>query len=149
MNEQRPVLLGIDHLEWWVGNPRAFAAFLASAFGFEPVAYAGPETGRRDRVSYLLEQGSVRFVVTGALSPDSRIAAHVRVHGDGVRDVAFAVDDAAHAYDLALAAGATGLVPPTSEEDDAGKVVRSMIATYGDTVHSFVDRTNYSGLFEP
>src|SRR5213078_2258782 len=81
-----PRLGGIDHLEWWVGNARTFAGFLASAFGFEVTAYAGPETGLRDRVSYVLEQGAIRFVVTGALVPDSPVAAHVKAHGDGVRD---------------------------------------------------------------
>src|SRR5256885_9670810 len=93
-----PRLGGIDHLEWWVGNARAFAGFLASAFGFEPVAHAGPETGRRDRVSYLLQQGDVRFLVTGGLAPDSPVAEHVRRHGDGVRDIAFLVDDVDGAY---------------------------------------------------
>src|SRR3954453_9786568 len=102
-----PRLGGIDHLEWWVGTPRAFAAFWASAFGFEPIAHAGPETGRRDRVSYLLEQGDVRFLVTGALHPDSPVAEHVRQHGDGVRNIAFIVDDVDAALAAALARGAT------------------------------------------
>src|SRR5215475_8424431 len=97
-----PQLGGIDHLEWWVGNARTFAGFLCSAFGFEPVAYAGPETGRSDRVSYLLRQGDVRFMVSGALHPDSPIADHVRRHGDGIRDIAFRVDDVDAAYDAAL-----------------------------------------------
>ena len=98
-----PTLRGIDHVEWWVGNARAFAGFLSAAFGFQVVGYAGPETGRRDRVSHLLQQGSIRFVVTGALGPDSPIAAHVRVHGDGVHDVCLAVDDAEAAYSAAVA----------------------------------------------
>ena len=83
-----PVLHGIDHLEWWVGNPRAFASLLTAGFGFAATAYAGPETGLRDRTSYVLSQGDVRFVVTGALDPGSPIAGHVRAHGDGVHDVA-------------------------------------------------------------
>src|SRR5690606_40252644 len=96
-----PVLARIAHVEWWVENARAFSAFLASAFGFEFVAYAGPETGRRDRVSYVLEQGEVRFLVTGALTPDSPIAEHVRAHGAGVRAVCFRGDDAAAAFEAA------------------------------------------------
>ena len=141
--------LGWDHVEWWVGNARAFAGFLAGAFGFRVVAYAGPETGVGDRASYVLEQGAVRFVVTGALSPASPIAAHVRAHGDGVRDLAIAVSDAAATYEAALARGAVGLRPPWIEEDDAGKLVRATIATYGDTEHSFVERHAYSGPFAP
>ncbi len=144
-----PVLLGIDHLEWWVGNPRAFASLLGAGFGFEAVAYAGPETGVRDRTSYVLAQGEVRFVVTGSLDPRSPIAAHVRAHGDGVHDVAFAVADADHAYEAALDRGATGITAPTITDDDHGKVVIASIATYGDTVHSLVDRSRYAGTFLP
>ena len=142
-------LLGIDHLEWWVGNPRAFASLLAAGFGFEAVAYAGPETGVRDRTSYVMAQGDVRFVVTGALGADSPIGAHVRAHGDGVHDVAFTVADAAHAYEASLCRGATGLVAPHATDDGAGEVVTSAIATYGDTVHSFVERGRYAGAFLP
>ena len=143
------LFLGWDHLEWWVGNARAFTAFLCGGFGFEVTAYAGPETGVMDRVSYVVEQGAVRFVVTGALSPHSPIAMSVREHGDGVHDVAIAVSDAAAAYDAALARGAVGLQHPTVEEDDQGKLVRATIAAYGDTQHSFVERAAYSGPFAP
>lgn len=142
-------LIGFDHLEWWVGNARQAAAFLASAFGFEIVAHAGPETGLADRVSYVVEQGDVRFVVTGPLDPDSIVATHHRLHGDGVRDVAFTVASAEHAYEEALARGAIGLRAPWVDEDDRGKVVRATIATYGDTCHTFVERSSYSGLFLP
>ena len=107
-----PTLGGIDHIEWWVGNARAFTGFLQSAFGFQVVAYAGPETGRRDRVSYLLQQGSVRFMVSGALSPEGAIAAHVREHGDGVRDICFLVDDVIAAHAAALSRGARSERPP-------------------------------------
>src|SRR5687768_12479565 len=113
-----PTLGGIDHLEWWVGNARAFSGFLAAAFGFEPVAYAGPETGRRDRVSYLLQQGRVRFMVSGALHPDSPIAEHVRAHGDGIRDICFLVDDADQAFAAARARGATEHRAPATDEDE-------------------------------
>lgn len=144
-----PRLGGIDHLEWWVGNARTFAGFLCSAFGFEPIAYAGPETGRHDRVSHLLRQGELTFMVSGALHPDSPIAEHVRAHGDGVRDIAFLVDDVDEAYDAALARGATGLRPPADDVDNHGTVRHAAIATYGDTVHTLLDRTRYDGPFAP
>jgi 4-hydroxyphenylpyruvate dioxygenase len=144
-----PQLLGIDSLEWWVGNGRAFTHLLASAFGFEIVAYAGPETGRRDRCSWVLRQGDVRFVVTSALAADSEVARHVLAHGDGVRDVAFAVDDVEAAYGVALRHGAAGTEAPDAEEDADGVVARATLATYGDTVHSFVDRSAYGGLWGP
>ena len=144
-----PSLGGIDHVEWWVGNARAFSGFLSSAFGFEVVAYAGPETGRRDRVSHVLQQGRIRFMVTGALTPDSPIAAHVKVHGDGVRDICFLVDDAEAAYDAALARGALPERPPSIDSDERGAVHHSAIRTYGDTVHTFLDRSAYTGEFAP
>jgi 4-hydroxyphenylpyruvate dioxygenase len=144
-------LHGIDHLEFWVGNARAFAAFLMSAFGFEPIAHAGPETGRRDRVSYLLRQGDVRFLVTGALHPDSPVAEHVRQHGDGVRDIAFVVNDVDAAYAAALARGATPFREPADDVDPAGHgtIRHAAIATYGETVHTFLDRSRYEGPFAP
>jgi 4-hydroxyphenylpyruvate dioxygenase len=144
-----PVLGGIDHVEWWVGNARAFAGFLASAFGFDPVAYAGPETGRRDRVSHILQQGRIRFMVTAALTPDSHIAEHVRAHGDGVRDICFLVDDAEAAYDAALARGALPERPPDVDTDENGAIHHSAIRTYGETVHTFLDRSAYTGEFAP
>jgi 4-hydroxyphenylpyruvate dioxygenase len=143
------LITGWDHLEFWVGNARQSAQFFASAFGFEIVAYAGPETGVADRASYVLAQGAVRFVVTGALTPDSEIAAHVRRHGDGVRDVAVAVADASLAYEAALSRGGVGLRHPWTEADERGAVVRATVATYGDTQHTFVDRSAYRGPFLP
>ena len=142
-------LQAVDHLEFWVGNARAFAALLASGFGFSFAAYAGPETGVRDRVSYVLEQGDIRFVITGALHPDSLIAAHVREHGDGVRDVALRVGDAAAAYETARARGAESFSDPLLHEDDSGKIVTAAIKAYGDTIHTFVERQAYSGRFMP
>jgi 4-hydroxyphenylpyruvate dioxygenase len=144
-----PQLGGIDHVEWWVGNARAFAAFLASAFGFEPIGYAGPETGRADRVSHLLAQGRIRFLVTGALTPDSPIAEHVRQHGDGVRDVCFLVDDAAAAYEAAVERGARPERAPSVDEDEHGTIHHAAIRTYGETVHTFLDRSGYTGIFAP
>jgi 4-hydroxyphenylpyruvate dioxygenase len=144
-----PVLGGIDHLEWWVGNARSFAAFLAGGFGFQLVAYAGPETGRRDRVSYLLEQGRARFMVSGALHADSPIAEHVRRHGDGIRDICFLVDDVSAAYEAALARGAASERVPATDHDDLGHLHHAAIRAYGDTVHTFLDRSAYCGEFAP
>ena len=144
---------GIDHLHWWVGNARTTAGFMAAAFGFTIVAYAGPETGCTDNASYVLEQGTgsnrIRLVVTGALHPTSAIAAHVRLHGDGVRDVAIEVTDAAMAYEAAIERGATGLRAPWAEEDEYGRLVRATISVYGDTQHTFVERWAYAGPFAP
>jgi 4-hydroxyphenylpyruvate dioxygenase len=144
-----PRLGGIDHIEFWVGNARAAAAFFASCYGFEIVAYAGPETGVADRVSYVLTQGDIRFVVTAGIVPSSPIVAHVAAHGDGVRDVAFLVDNAAAAYGAATARGAIGVVAPHVVSDASGRIVRATVATYGETRHSFIEREDYLGLFGP
>jgi 4-hydroxyphenylpyruvate dioxygenase len=144
-----PVIGGIDHVEWWVGNARAFAALLTSAFGFEEVAYAGPETGRRDRVSHLLQQGRIRFIVTGALGPESPIAEHVRTHGDGVKDICFLVDDAEAAFAAAVARGALPEREPSVDTDELGGIHQAAIRTYGETVHTFLDRSAYAGPFAP
>ena len=140
---------GWDHIEFWVGNARQAAHYLASAFGFSVTAYAGPETGVRDRTSWVLEQGDLRFVVTGALDPDSDIATHHRRHGDGVRDLAITVTDAHAAYEAAIARGATGVRAPETVSDEHGSIVVASIATYGDTIHSFVERAGYSGAYWP
>ncbi len=145
----RPALLGWDAIELWVGNARAFAGFLSSSFGFRITGYAGPETGWTDRASYVLEQGSIRFVVTAGLAPESPIAASVREHGDGVHDLAFAVPDAAAAFDAAVARGADPVEAPSEVEDEHGVVRLARIAAYGDTRHTFVDRTAYGGCYRP
>ncbi|HYU57832.1 MAG TPA: 4-hydroxyphenylpyruvate dioxygenase [Actinomycetota bacterium] len=142
-------LIGIDHVEYHVGNARQAAYYYTRAMGFGVTAYGGPETKVRDRASWVLEQGEARLVFTGSMGPEHPIARHVLAHGDGVHDVAFRVPDAAHAYAYATAHGATGVLEPTVFEDEHGKVVRSTIAAYGDTVHSFVERENYSGPFLP
>jgi 4-hydroxyphenylpyruvate dioxygenase len=144
-----PVIGGIDHVEWWVGNARAFAGLLTSSFGFEEVAYAGPETGRRDRVSHLLQQGRIRFIITGALGPESPIAEHVRRHGDGVKDICFLVDDAEAAFAAAVARGALPEREPKVDTDELGAIHQAAIRTYGETVHTFLDRSAYAGPFAP
>ncbi|MEA2827307.1 MAG: 4-hydroxyphenylpyruvate dioxygenase [Actinomycetota bacterium] len=147
----RAVLLGWDAIELWVGNARAVAGFLSSAFGFRVTAYAGPETGWPDRASYVLEQGRIRLVVTAALTPDSPIAAHVREHGDGVHNLALAVADVDAAYRSAVARGARGIEEPHTDADTHGHgLLRSAsIAIYGETRHTFVDRSAYRGPYLP
>jgi 4-hydroxyphenylpyruvate dioxygenase len=138
-----------DHVEFYVGNAKQAAHFYMSAFGFDQVAYAGPETGVRDRVSYVLEQNKLRFVLTSSLRPDGEIAEHVRLHGDGIKDVAIAVEDARAAWTYATEHGAQSVMEPTVLEDEHGRLVKAAIATYGDTIHSFVQRDGYRGVFAP
>ena len=140
---------GTDYLEFWVGNAKQSAMFYRAAFGFQLAAYRGPETGVRDRASYLLVQDKLRFVLTSALDQTSAIAEHVNIHGDGVRDIAFWVDDARDAYAKAIERGAVSAQEPTVLRDDQGEVIIAGIRTYGDTVHSIVERKNYRGLFLP
>ena len=141
-------ILGFDYVQFFVGNAKQAAHFY-KAMGFTPVAYMGLETGSRDRVSYALRQGEVTFVLTGALNADSPIADHVRRHGDGVHDVALRVPDAEEAFRVAVERGARPVSEPEVLEDENGKVVRAAIETYGETIHSLVQRDNYSGVFFP
>ena len=140
---------GTDYVEFWVGNAKQAAVFYRAAFGFQLVGYRGPETGVRDRASYLLEQDKLRFVLTSSLGPEGEISDHVRLHGDGVRDMAFWVDDARAAWEVAVARGATSARDPEVLRDDHGEIVIAGIRTYGDTIHSLVERRNYHGLFLP
>ncbi|HEX7020856.1 MAG TPA: 4-hydroxyphenylpyruvate dioxygenase [Gemmatimonadaceae bacterium] len=140
---------GTDYVEFWVGNAKQAAQYYQSGFGFKLVAYRGPETGTRDRASYLLTQGKIRLLLTTAIRADSPIAEHVRKHGDGVRDIALWVDDARDAYDKAMERGAESVHEPRVMKDDDGEVVIAAIRTYGDTIHSLVERRNYNGLFMP
>ncbi len=142
-------LNGIDYIELYVGNARQAAHFYRTAFGFTPVAYAGLETGVRDRTSYVLQQRTIRLVVTAPLGPEGEIAEHVRLHGDGVKDIAFAVDDARLAFATAVSRGARPVAEPAVLEGQKGFIVRATIGIYGDTVHSFVERRNYHGTFAP
>src|SRR5690606_3884081 len=140
---------GTDYIEFYVGNARQAAHFYAAAFGFELVGYRGPETGTRDRASYLVVQNKIRLVLTSALGPDSDVARHVNLHGDGVRDLALWVDDAREAFAAAVERGAQPVHEPAVSRDDDGEVVIAAIRTYGDTIHSLVERRNYDGLFLP
>lgn len=140
---------GTDYVELYVGNAKQASHYYRTAFGYQLVAYRGPETGVRDRASYLLQQGKIRLVLTTPLSSNSLIAAHVQKHGDGVRDYALWVDDAREAYATALARGAIPVHEPAVHRDADGEVIIAAIATYGDTIHSLVERKNYGGLFLP
>jgi 4-hydroxyphenylpyruvate dioxygenase len=145
---------GTDYIEFYVGNARQAAHYYVSAFGFNIVAYRGPETGVRDRASYLLQQDKIRFVLTTAIRPDLSaeakvISDHVYRHGDGVRDLALWVDDARDAYSKAVERGAESVHEPRVMRDDDGEVVIAAIKTYGETIHSLVERKNYRGLFMP
>jgi 4-hydroxyphenylpyruvate dioxygenase len=140
---------GWDHVELWVGNAKQAAYFYEHALGFTRAAYAGPETGVRDRASYVLEQGDVRLVVTSGLREDSEITRFASRHGDGARDIALRVPDAREAYRQAVQRGATGLSEPRWVEDDTGRVELSTIGSYGDVVHTFVNRADYAGPYLP
>jgi 4-hydroxyphenylpyruvate dioxygenase len=140
---------GWDHIELWVGNAKQAAFFYEQAFGFRRVAYAGPETGVRDRASYVLEQGDIRLVLSSGLRADHEISRFMCAHGDGVRDVALAVPDAAYAYRQAVQRGARGVMEPRTVEDEYGRVELASIATYGECVHTFVNRADYAGPYLP
>ena len=140
---------GTDYIEFYVGNAKQASHYYRAAFGYQLVGYRGPETGVRDRASYLMQQGKIRLVLTTALYPDSPIAAHVHRHGDGVRDYALWVNDARAAYETAIARGAIAVQEPQVFSDEHGEVVIAAIGTYGDTIHSLVERRNYRGLFLP
>jgi 4-hydroxyphenylpyruvate dioxygenase len=140
---------GIDHIELWVGNAAQAAYFYTRALGFQEVAYAGLETGQRDRVSHVLEQGRIRLVLTGALTPDHEIGRHAARHGDGVKVIALSVPDAEYAYQASVARGARGVREPWELSDEHGTVKLATIATYGETLHTFVQRDGYGGAFMP
>jgi len=142
-------LNGTDHVEFYVGNARQSAYFYRAAFGMKLVAYAGPETGVRDRASYVLQQGKVRFVLTTPLRTGNEIADHIYKHGDGVHDIALWVDDATKSWIETTKRGARSVREPFTLEDENGRVTMSSIATYGDTIHTFVERSNYRGVFLP
>ncbi|MEO8577255.1 MAG: 4-hydroxyphenylpyruvate dioxygenase [Gemmatimonadales bacterium] len=140
---------GTDYIEFYVGNARQASIYYRAAFGFELVAYRGPETGTRDRASYLLQQDKVRFILTTPVKSTGPIADHVHKHGDGVRDIALWVDDARTAYAAAMERGAKSALEPTAQKDENGEIVMAAIRTYGDTIHSLIERKNYNGLFMP
>jgi len=142
-------LNGTDYIELWVGNAKQSAHFYKTAFGFQSLAYAGPETGLKDRVSYVLIQDKMRLILTSPLHSDSHIAEHHRKHGDGVKYLALRVDDAYEAYEKTTSKGGVGTVKPTTLTDKDGEVRLSGIKTYGEVEHLFIERKNYNGVFMP
>tara|TARA_B100000780_G_scaffold277837_1_gene249556 strand:+ start:685 stop:1845 length:1161 start_codon:yes stop_codon:yes gene_type:complete len=142
-------LLGTDYIEFYVGNAKQAAHFYKTAFGFQSLAYAGLETGLKDRVSYVLKQDKIRIVLTTALNSSSVIGEHVKKHGDGVKVIALWVEDAKKAYNETINRGAKSYLKPLTESDEFGEVVKSGIYTYGETVHLFIERKNYNGDFLP
>lgn len=142
-------LLGTDYVEFYVGNAKQAAHYYKTAFGFQSLAYAGLETGLTDRASYVLKQDKIRLVLTTALNSESPIGEHVKKHGDGVKVIALWVEDARSAWEETTKRGAVSFMEPTIEKDEQGEVVRAGIYTYGETVHMFVERKNYNGVFLP
>jgi 4-hydroxyphenylpyruvate dioxygenase len=141
--------LEFDHLELWVANAKQAAHYYCTAFGFAPLAYAGPETGLKDRASYVVRQNELTLVLTSSLRPAGEIAEHVARHGDGVRDVALRTAGAREAFGAAVAGGARPVAEPAGADDEHGGIVRAQIATYGDTVHSLIERSGYRGVWLP
>ncbi len=140
---------GTDYVEFYVGNAKQCSHFYRSAFGFRLIAYRGPETGTREKVSYVLQQDKIRIVLTTPLQPDSPIAQHIVLHGDGVKDIVLWVDDAASAHKETVARGAISVMKPTTIDDNDGQICMASIGAYGDTIHSFIERRKYNGVFLP
>jgi len=148
-NEEFLPINGTDYIELYVGNAKQAAHYYKTAFGFQSFAYAGLETGLKDRASYVIQQGKITLVLTTPLHPDSPIAEHIKQHGDGVKVIAFGVDDAEKSYNETVKRGAQSYVKPFSETDANGSVKMAGIHTYGETIHMFIERKNYEGVFLP
>lgn len=146
--QELPVLDFAD-MTFYVGNAKQAAHYYRQLFGFDIVAYRGPETGHRDTCAYVLQQNQITFVFTAALSADHAVAQHVYHHGDGVKDIGFKVSDVQQAYETAIARGARPVQAPYTLQDESGTVHKAIVATYGDTTHTFIDRSGYQGIFEP
>ncbi|HVK97449.1 MAG TPA: VOC family protein, partial [Flavisolibacter sp.] len=142
-------LQGTDYVEFYVGNARQAAHYYMSAFGFQAIAYAGPETGVKDRCSYVVRQHKLTFVLTTPLRPQGEIADHIFKHGDGVKILALKVDDATDAWEQTTKRGGKSYIAPQRLKDEQGEIIMSGIHTYGDTVHLFIERKNYRGDFMP
>ena len=142
-------LLGTDYIEFYVGNAKQAAHFYKTAFGFQSLAYKGLETGSKESVSYVVKQDKIKLVLTTALNSQSAIGEHVKKHGDGVKIIALWVEDSKKSYDETIKRGAKSYLIPTTEKDEFGEIVKSGIYTYGETVHLFIERKNYSGEFLP
>ncbi len=146
---EKYIINGFDHCELYVSNAKQAAHFYRTALGFHPIAFRGLETGSRDRVSYVMKQNQVRFVLSSPLIPGTEMGAHIDKHGDGVKDVSFSVDNAENAWKETTSRGAKSVAEPQLVEDEKGEAVVATIKTYGDTTHTFVERNNYNGVFLP
>ncbi|TAF63128.1 MAG: 4-hydroxyphenylpyruvate dioxygenase [Cytophagales bacterium] len=142
-------ILGTDHIEFYVGNAKQAAYYYQGAFGYELIAYQGPETGKRDSVSYVLQQGKIKLVFTTSLYPNTPISQHVEKHGDGVKVLALWVEDAEKSFYETMQRGAVEVMKPTTLQDEWGEIKIASIQTYGDTIHTFVERSKYKGVFMP
>ncbi len=149
MNQDFLPIKGTDHIEFYVGNAKQAAFYYQHCLGFELIAYSGPETGVKDRCSYVLKQDKIRFILTTSLQPDSYISEHVKKHGDGVKVLALWVDDATKSFQETISRGAESAGEPKKLTDKFGEIVVASIKTYGQTIHTFVERTNYTGVFMP
>jgi len=149
MTENQINLNGFDHIEFFVGNAKQSAIYYQYALGFKLKAYLGLETGSKDKTSYFLEQGNIRFVLTTPMNSGSFISKHIEKHGDGVRDIAFIVDDSEFCFNAAVKSGAEPVISPVKIEDKNGFIIRSAVKTYGDTIHSFIEKKNYKGDYLP
>ena len=148
-NEDFLPIKGWDHIEFYVGNAKQSSIYYQYAMGFKLTGYCGLETGNREKASYLLEQGKIKFVLTTPYHPDNFISEHLKKHGDGVIDKALEVDDSESAFNETVKGVTDPVFMPNKIEDENGFIIRSAIKTYGDTIHSFVQRNNYKGLFLP
>ncbi len=140
---------GFDHCELYVGNAKQTVHYYQTTMGFQVIAYRGLETGSRDRVSYVLNQNQINLVITAPLKKKTQIGSHIDFHGDGVKDIAFTVDNSERAWKTSINRGAKSVLEPIEIKDKDGKAVISTIETFGDTIHTFVERKNYHGLFLP
>jgi 4-hydroxyphenylpyruvate dioxygenase len=145
----RLILDGFDYIQLYVGNAFQTMRFLCTTFGFDPVAYSGLETGCRDHVSYAVKQGNIRILITSVLDPTNSIGEEVKIHGDAVKEIAFTVPDAAEAFHLALSRGAIGVADPSTSEDECGHASVATIRAFGNVIHTFVERKEYTGSFLP
>jgi len=149
MSKDPVPLKAVHHIEFWVGNAKQAAYFYRTAFGFNQIAYSGLETGNRDKASYVLEQGRIRLIFSTPLNGNNGISSHIKRHGDGVKDVAFHVDDAKACYNACIERGAQSALEPNDISDENGSVTQAAICTYGDTIHSFISHNDYDGIFLP
>ncbi len=149
MNEDPVPLKAVHHVEFWVGNAKQASYYYRKAFGFSQIAYSGLETGNREKASYVLAQGKVRLVFSTPLNEDNEMSNHIKKHGDGVKDIAFHVDDAEKCYDACVERGANSASKPTELKDENGTINHAAIHTYGDTIHSFISHNDYDGPFLP